>query len=288
MRFSARSLPVGVSPLFDALLFVVVTIALSWLFWAPAALLQANGATEVANVLFAIGSFAPLAVAVYLNLWARRRMFEWGRWLRSLRLNTILVALVLPVLILIPMILWRLYDQTFDLLQLLADLRGLPLLLLGLFILAFGEEVGWRGFMLARLERYKLVLVNGAIALAWFVWQIPRVLADRHDVFLNDGLLHLAAFLSFSMLITPFLNRMALRSDMNVFLPALLRASLNAAFSLYALQQPVDLRTYWLGTGMLVWLVILNVLLFGQLWLGRPAQEDSELARVMPLEPAIK
>ena len=83
-------------------------------------------------------------------------------------------------------------------------------------------------------------------------------------------------------------NRMALRSDMNVLLPALLRASLNIAFFVYGLQGAGDLQTNSMGVGVLAWLAVLNVLLFGQLWQGKPAGAESELGRVMPLEPVIR
>ncbi len=288
MKFSPTSLHVGASPLRDSLLFVVGTIALSWLFWLPAAVIQVNGNPDVANVLFAIGSFAPLAVAFYLNLWLRRPTFEFGRWFRSLHVNTILVALVMPVLILIPIILWRLWNQTFDLVQFFKDFRGVPLMLPGFFILAFGEEVGWRGFMLQRLSTFKLFLVNFIIAFAWFFWQIPVIAAQPHDVFMGDGMQHLAAFLLYSILITPFLNRMALRSDMNVLLSTLLRASLWVGYFIYGLQGATDLQTDPMGVGVLLWLAVLNVLLFGQLWQGKPAGAESELGRVMPLEPVIR
>ena len=198
-----------------------------------------------------------------------------------------LVAVVLPVLILIPIILWRLYDKNFSLTQFLKDFEGLPLVLPGYLILAFGEEVGWRGFLLRRLKN-KLFLANFGIAFAWWFWQIPLILAQPHDVFLGDATQHLAAFLLFSILITPFLNRLSAHYDMNVLLSSVLRACLNVAFFVYLLQGPVDLRTHPMGIVSLAWLAILNLVLFGQLWQGKPSGDESELARVMPLEPIVE
>lgn len=288
MKLDPASWHLGSSPLRDALFFVAGTIALSWLFWLPAAVLQVNGSVSVAGVLLLIGSFVPLAVALYLNLWVRTGTFEFRRWFGSLKLKTIFLALVLPVLFLIPVILWRLWDGTFDLVLFLQDLRGLPVMLPGFFVLAFCEEVGWRGLLLRHLASYRPFLVNVGIALAWFVWQIPVIAAQPHDAFPGGGLQHLAAFLFYSILITPFLNRLALRSDMNVFLPALFRASLNVVSFVYGLQSAADELTHPMGFGVLAWLVALNVILFGQLWLGRPAEVESELGRVMPLEPVIR
>ncbi len=288
MNVSFGSWRPGATPLRDSLVFIGLTIVLSWLFWIPGGFLQANGAGRAGDFLVAIGSFAPLAVAFYLNLWVRGRTFNVGRWLRTLTLNNVLVAAVLPVLVLTPIILLRLYVKTFDLGQFISDLRGLPFILPAYLILAFGEETGWRGYLLERLDNYKLILANSIIAFAWFFWQIPLILAQPHDVFLGDAGQHLAAFLLFSILITPFFNRLSLHSNMNVLLPTILRACLNAGFFAYSLQTPVDLLAHPMGVGVLLWLAALNVLLFGQLWQGKPSGVESELSRVMPLEPAIK
>ncbi len=288
LKPNSSALRVGASPLRDALLFLGLTILLSWLFWIPGGLLLVNGATDAGNFFLAIGSFIPLLVAFYLNLWAGRSTFELGSWIRTLTLRRVIVAVVLPVLILLPIVLYRLYNNSFDLKQSLSDLRGAPFLLIGLFVIYFGQEVGWRGYLLRRLDStFKLVLVNLIMAFAWFAWQIPIILALPADAFGGDGATLQAAYLLFSILITPFFNRVALKSDFNVLLPAILRACLQVAFFVYALQGVNSLTHPW-GIGSLVWLAVLNVLLFGQLWLGKPSGDESELERVMPLEPAVK
>jgi hypothetical protein len=288
VKVAPSSFRIGVSPLRDAVWFIGLAYASSWLWWIPGALLQANGPTTASDFLLALGSFAPLAVALYLNLWGGRHTFTWGQWLRTMEPRSILAVLLLPVLMLTPTILFRLYENTFDLSKFLGDVRGAPAMLAGFIVLAFGEEVGWRGFLLPRLEPFRLVMVNFIIAFAWFGWQLPLVLAAPSDAFGNDGAQHLAAFLLYSILITPFFNRLALRSDVNVLLPTLLRACLKTAFAVYLSQSPADSFTHPYGIVALTWLAVLNVLLMGQLWLGRPRGEPSELERIMPLEAEIK
>ncbi len=280
-------LGIGISPLKDAALFLVLTFGLSWLLWIPGAILFVNGATAVGHFLLALGSFVPLAVALYLNLWGRQRTFDWRRWFSTLSLRSTLVAVVLPVLVLLPLIMLREYWGSFDIFRFFSDLGGVPTLLIGLVVIAFGEEVGWRGFFLPRVQSFNLVVVNFIVAFAWFTWQIPLVLTQPGDAFGNDNLQQLAAFLLFSFLITPFFNRLALRSGYNVLLTTLLRASLKTAFAIYVLQGASDILFHPNGLGVIAWLAALNVLLFGQLWLGHNPDE-SELDRVMPLEPAIK
>ncbi len=278
---------VGNSPLRDAGLFLVMTLALSWLLWIPGAILVVNGAVAVGNFLLALGSFVPLAVALYLNLWGRQATFDLKRWFGTLSLRSILVAAVLPVLILLPLIMLREYWGSFDILRFFSDLRSAPTLLLGLIVIAFGEEVGWRGFFLPRLQSLNLIVVNFIVAFAWFAWQIPLVFTQSGDAFGNDNMQQLAAFLLFSFLITPFFNRLTLHSNYNVLLPTLLRACVKTAFAIYALQGASDILFHPNGLGVLAWLAVLNIVLFGQLWLGKNP-EESELDRVMPLEPAIK
>jgi CAAX protease family protein len=280
-------LRIGASPLRDSALFLALTFALSWLIWIPGALLLANGMSGVGNFMLAIGSFVPLAVGFYLNLWTRQTTFRWSRWFRTLTLRRVIVAVVLPILILLPIILLRLYWGTFSLTRFAGDLSGAPYLFVGLLVIAFGEEVGWRGFLLPRLQSLNLIVVNFIIAFAWFAWQLPVLLATPSNVFGGDVSQFLAAYLLYSLFITPFFNRLALRADLNVLLPTLLRACLKTAFAVYALQGGLDLLTHPYGVGGLVWLAALNALLFGQLWLGKNP-EESELERVMPLEPAIK
>ena len=67
--------------------------------------------------------------------------------------------------------------------------------------------------------------------------------------------LHLQAVRNWAAM--PF-NRLALKSDYNVVLPAILRACLKTAFAVYALQGVVFLTHPW-GVGDLVWLAVLNV-----------------------------
>ncbi len=288
MKFTLASLQAGVSPLRDAVLFLGLTFALSWLLWIPGGFLVLFGAVDAGNFMLAIGSMVPLGVAIYLDLWARRSMMDWLGWFKTLTLRNVMVAVILPFLILLPIILYRLYNQSFDPVRFLADFGDAPSLFVGLLILAFAEEAGWRGFLLPRISSLNLFLVNFIMAFAWFAWQLPVILATPNDAFLNDMGQQLAAYLLFSILITPFFNRLALHANMNVLLPTLFRACLKTTFAVYVLQGGLNMLTHPIGMAGLGWLAALNLLLFGQLWQGKPSGEESELERVMPLESAVR
>lgn len=261
-------------------MFAGLTIALTWLFWLPGAFLPA----ALGNLLLGIGSFAPLAVAVFLEIWLEKNTLMPLAWLRTISWRAVVVALLTPVFILMPLLLLRYNQNTLELGRMLADARGAWFSLVILFILALAEEIGWRAFLLPRLSILPLYLMNIVVGLLWFVWQLPIVFAGRYNESEDFGNFFIAMLL-YSLLITPFLNRLARRAGYNPILSAILRAGLQFSIAVYFLQGRADPLTDTFGTLTIVWLLILNVILFSQLWQGKkPPAEISELERIMPLE----
>ncbi len=236
------------------------------------------------NLLIALGSFVPLAVAVFLQVWLEDFSFRPAVWVKTLTLRPVLVALLTPIFVLMPVLILR-YDQgTLDIGKLLTDSRGMWLLLIGVFIVSLAEEAGWRGYLLPRLKSLPLYVTNLAIGVCWFLWQLPFVLAGRYNESDEFGTFFLSMLL-YSLLITPFFNRLAMRGGYNPLLSAILRAGLLFAVAVYFLQGRADPLTDTFGTLTIGWLLILNLVLFSQLWLGKkPPSEITELDRVMPIE----
>lgn len=273
------------SPLREAAVFLVLTFVLSWLFWIPGALIQAAIHSVLGDALVALGSFAPLAVALYLSFALRQDNFPWRRWFQTLTLRAVLVALFLPVCLLAPVIMYRLFLGTFDLGRLLGDMGGALLPIIGSLLIAAGEEGGWRGYLLPRLSAFPIFAANLAIGVLWFLWQLPLLLSLRNV--LGLAAVTPLALLIFSILTTPFFNRLAIRGQGNLLLPILMRASLGVTLGIYLLQPTSDYVAGPYGMLTLLWLFLLNLILFSQLWRGRRAPDDeSELERVMPLESA--
>lgn len=277
--------PDSTSPLREAAVFLVLTFVLSWLFWIPGALIQATFHSAFGDALVALGSFAPLAVAVYLSFALHQDNFPWRRWFRSLTVRGVLVALLLPACLLAPALMYRLYTGTFDLGRLFNDVRGALFPIIGSLLIAIGEEGGWRGYLLPRLRSFPIFVGNLAIALLWFLWQLPLLVSLRNVLGLAAATP--LALLIFSILTTPFFNRLAVRGQGNILLPILMRASLGVTIGIYLLQPASDNIAGPYGTLTLLWLFLLNLILFSQLWRGKRApDEESELERVMPLESA--
>lgn len=157
----------------------------SWAIYVP--LVFAHQGWTEANIPYAIhylASFGPGLAALLLTaitagseglreLWSRiiRWKMDW-KYAAFAVFSTILVfALCLPVM--------RLVNGEWPDLRLLGEVNYLPylgiwVLPLWLFTFGFGEEIGWRGFALPRLQRnmpaLPATLVLGAL---WIFWHVP-------------------------------------------------------------------------------------------------------------------
>lgn len=279
MRLTLPISPQSTSPLREAGMFTALTIALTWLFWLPGAFMPA----ALGNFLLALGSFAPLAIALFLQIWLQKFSLTPLRWFKTLTANGIAVALVTPLFLLMPVLMLRFNQGTLDTGKLFGDAGEMWFSFVILLVLAFAEEIGWRAYLLPRLNIFPMYLINVLVGVAWFVWQLPIVLAGRYNESENFSNFFIAMLL-YSLLITPFLNRLARRADYNPIPSAILRAGLQFSIAVYVLQGRADPLTDTFGNLTIAWLVVLNIILFSQLWQGKkPPPEISELERVMPL-----
>lgn len=280
MRLTLPTSPQTTSPLREAMLFAGMTIVLTWLFWLPGAFLPA----PLGDMLLGIGSLVPLAVAIFLDIWLQKTSLMPLTWWKTLSWGAVIVAVLTPIFLLMPVLMMRFHQSTLAVGKLFSDARGMWFALVVGLLLAFAEEIGWRAYLLPRLKSLPVPLANIVVGVLWFVWQMPIVFAGRFNESENFGAFFTAMFL-YSLLITPFLNRLARRADYNPILSAILRAGLQFSVALYFLQGRADPLTDTFGTITIAWLLVLNVILFSQLWQGKkPPAEISELERIMPLE----
>lgn len=282
IKFALPISPQSTTPVREGLAYFALTVPLTWLFWVPGALLPMGSAGS--ELLLSIGSLAPLGVAVFLDVWLQTHTLSPLNWLRTLSLRAVIVPLLLPIMLLIPMLMLRQDQGTLFLTELAADARGMWLGAVWFLVLALVEEVGWRGYLLPRLKGVPIFAANLAIGIAWFIWQLPLVLAGRYNESENFAGFVFAMFL-YALLITPFFNRLASRVGYNPIPPAIARGGISFAIAVYYLQGRADPLTDTFGLLMLLWLAVLNLILFSQLWQGKkPPAQISELERVMPLE----
>ena len=175
----------GQRPLADAWIFVSLVLGLSLLvFWGPLALFGITTISFVSEergpiwaiVLFMIGGFAPSIVGVVL---ARLRggKEELRRLMKKLidvRLGArwyVAIVATVALTTLSQIGLNRLLGNRFDFGLFVAQLPSLlPLIVIG----PLSEELGWRGFLLSRLQAKLGALYSSiVVGIAWAVWHLP-------------------------------------------------------------------------------------------------------------------
>jgi len=238
--------------------FFILTYGVSWLVWVPMAF------TQIDLPIYKLGTFGPTIVALILTslIGGRagikqilRRLLIWrvrARWY----LFSFLITAV-GVLIAIGLHVWLggAVPNFNDPAQLYLVI---PAFLYVLFISVVGEELGWRGYALPRLQaRYSALEASLILGLVWGVWHLP--------LFWMAGNFHQQIPISLFLLQTTgfsFLYTwMANHTRGSLLLAHLFHAASNTTIGVLPVL-PMDtggsLRPLWLVVGIL-WLIVLMV-----------------------------
>jgi uncharacterized protein len=160
--------------------FFVLAYAISWLAWLPAMLGYWG---DLGPVLFMITQFGPALAALVLTWYTGASIRRWVRSIVRWRVapSWYVVALGLPVgLIFVQGTIFGLLGYPLDAASIPGSLVNFfPSAIILALIAGLGEEPGWRGFALGRLEvRYAPVLATVVLSLVWAVWHLPLALVD--------------------------------------------------------------------------------------------------------------
>lgn len=159
-------------------LFLAGTFGWAWALWGYWVFAMPPGGLQISPAFIAcaiVGGFAPSISAIAVTAWAGGRM-ALADLLRPLRYWRFPVSLYLVALLLVPA-LWLLSASLQA--SFVGPLRWPDPALFAMaavwpLLAALGEEIGWRGFLLPRLERgmglLPAALVVGAL---WGVWHLP-------------------------------------------------------------------------------------------------------------------
>jgi membrane protease YdiL (CAAX protease family) len=136
----------------------------------------------------------------------------------------------------------------------------LPLIAV-LAVLVIGEEIGWRGFALPRLQqKFSSVFTSLILGVAWAAWHLANGTIP--------GLQHywtgFPAFLLFVVGQTFFFTWLWNRSGGSLLLAWLLHASINVSLALFSFGDQV--QQWWLGGAIFGVLAVLRVLAPGAAW----------------------
>jgi membrane protease YdiL (CAAX protease family) len=167
MRISLRH-PIGT--------FFIITFVISWTIWLTTAVFAPES-----GLLLSLGTFAPTVTALTLTAVVEGRAGLLAIWRRLLiwrvGLGWYLFALGgTAVFVLVALGLYRLAGGDAELV--FNDPAQwyliIPIFFYVLFFSVLGEEIGWRGYALPRLQvRYGSLLASLIIGVIWSAWHLP-------------------------------------------------------------------------------------------------------------------
>jgi len=190
--------------------FFVLAYLSTWAFWIPFVIFGPSPSAIASNpdlrgspfmLLQFLGNFGPTLAAVLLWIFSGKRTELRDAFKRSLphRASLIwyIVVLLLPVGMLLP--------GLFVYALLVGNISGFSILNLllmfvpAIFISGLGEEMGWRGYALTKLQMTKNPFNSSLIVgVLWGLWHLPLI----YWVSAQTGLFFVAEFALYVLLLT--------------------------------------------------------------------------------------
>ena len=266
--------------------FFVLTYALAWILWLPLVVLQDTIPAAPGLVLVLLGSNVPSLLAIVLTalLLGRGALRKLLGRLLIWRVNPLwyLVVVLGPVALSGGMVAFNAFVGG------PAISVGVPLLTvvitLAFFIFpgsALGEEIGWRGYALPRLQSGRSALSASLIlGVFWAFYHLPLFFTGQ--AFRSPSLLvpFVVSGLALSVILTWVYNS----TGGSLLLVVLLHATANLPLTL--LLEPLGSRAvlpFWLFVGLMVVVAIVVVIVAGPAHLSRKRRKQEEGAA----EPAV-
>lgn len=245
--------------------FTVLTFLFSWYFWSAAAWVP-----ESRSLYLVLGGLGPSLVGLVLI-----GVMSGGEGVSRVLARLLpgethplwfLFSLIGGLLLVVPGIALLMYlgEVTFA----LGDLYQVFISFASVFIFSVvGEEIGWRGFALPRLQREAVAAVSGlVVGVIWGVWQIPLWYVPGHIYQSTPMPIFLVYVAGVSVLCTWLYNN----TKGSLLVVSLFHAASYAAFGLLP---TLSIEAGWLpmlaSTGALWVIVGVIVVYFGPTYLSR-------------------
>ena len=214
--------------------FFVLAYALTWLAWLPAVLGYGGNLNQVLSL---IAQFGPALAALVVTWYSGASVRGWARSIARWRVAPwwYAVAVGLPILLIgVEGAIFGLLGRPIDPSLVPGSLATyLPTLAFLTLIAGLGEEPGWRGFALPRLEaRYAPVAATLLLGLLWALWHLPLVLVDPrfpHGFTSPAPLVLLALLTLVGIVFMAFFYTWVYNGTRSVLLCMLLHGSFNTA-----------------------------------------------------------
>lgn len=241
--------------------FFVLTYAISWLAWLPTILGYRGGADTALSM---IAQFGPALAAIVTVFYTGTSIRGWARQIVRWRVSPrwYVVAFGLPaVLIGVQGAVFGLLGYPLDLSSIPGRLVNfLPSAVILALIAGLGEEPGWRGFALPRLQtRHATVLATALLGGVWAAWHLPLAFVDPrfpHGFTSAAPQILLALLTMLTIFFYAFFYTWVYNATRSVLLCMLLHGSFNAAIGLL----PASFEVLQRGTYVAL-LVVQNVTL---------------------------
>ena len=165
--------------------FFAATFAWSWGFWGVAILLKASVETALGFALFVLGGFGTLVMGIGFTYLTKNKAGQRDYWLRVIDVRRIgwkwflILLLFVPVLNGIAASIDLIFGGTGavwgeSLVNAASNPFGLVLSAMFATVVPFIEELGWRGYVLDRLQATRSALTATLIlGVVWSLWHLP-------------------------------------------------------------------------------------------------------------------
>lgn len=275
-------------------LFIGLTFTLSWLIIATFIVLGGKWGTLHALITAIIIMFMPMTSTILVQkviykqplkrpLGISFKLNKWWlvAWLLPplIALTTIGVSLLIPGVTLSPEM-TGFYERFRGILspqqiqQIKEQMESLPIhpfwiaLIQGLYaavtinaVIGFGEELGWRGFLLKELSHMNFWKASTIIGIIWGIWHAPLILQGHN--YPQHPQIGIIMMTLFCLLLSPIFTYITIKSK-SIIAAAILHGSINATTGLPIMitKGGNDLTTGVTGIPGLTILLAINILIY--------------------------
>ena len=171
--------------------FFLFSFLFSWILWLPGVLFTyqvinpSDSMLRIIEALNWIGGIGPSFIAFLLIFKIEGKQGTKILFKRILQVKLkywyLAIFLILPVLLVLAhLINMTIFGADFPKTGLLAEPWWIPVVFLIFFFMQFGEEFGWRGFALDRMQsRWNAVISSLILGILWAIWHLPMFFFKR-------------------------------------------------------------------------------------------------------------
>jgi membrane protease YdiL (CAAX protease family) len=207
---------------------------------------QESGFTTSETVI--LPQLGPAIAALLMLLFFKKDRFQFRFSLSGVSVTTYLLVLALPSMVLFA-IFWAYNLLVEPLPARFPAFSDLPLVLGGMIVGAFGEEIGWRGYLQRMMsERTSRIITVFVVGSLWGLWHVGNF---------QNGIAYVAYFLLFSTGASGIIPYVLGSTRYNVILAALFHVVLNCGY--FVMKSAIPEARFMLVSGclwMLAWGVI--------------------------------